>query len=243
MTEQAVTRSDESLERHQGQHQIAPSLMRSVVSYKVGGHLYPVRTVRDCPVCNSTYRLDMEEMIVLGKTYGRILRALPQGHQITVESLNKHYSDDHMPLGATGARRVLQERANEVGRSMEEHLDAVVDGVALSRLVVEKAFEAVASGEQKVTLKDGLDAAKFLSTLGEYDQGGLDQSVWVEAIMAYLEETRTTMTDEQFADFGRRLDSNPVLRALAARFDESTSEPGTQVSGELVASQIESEDV
>jgi hypothetical protein len=99
---------------------------------------------------------------------------------------------------------------------------------------VQKAFEKIARGELQPDLMDGLRAAKVLADIGEYDETGLDSQAMSEAFMIYMETAQDTMTPEQFEEFGRSLDNNPVLKALSSRYEEQHGGESQQVPGEVV---------
>lgn len=214
----------------------------SVVTYRVGGREYPMKTVPSCKVCKSPHRFEIEEQIVAGRTYQRIVDALPEDTDLNYRNVGDHYRSGHMPLEMAATRQIVEQRAHRVGKRIEDSQEALVDGVALMEVVVQKTFEEIARGALTPDLTDGLRAAKMLADLGEYDEGGgVDQNAVFEAFMVYHENAKSMMSPEQFEEFGRALDSSPVLKALAARFDgedvvdaEIVEEPDTPVlSGPL----------
>lgn len=206
---------------------------RSVITYKIGGREYPLITNRNCKVCMSPYRFDIEDYIVKGRVYRKIVEALPEDSGLTVANVKNHYYNNHMPLDVSTTRAITERRAQRVGKSIEEGVESLIDGMTLAETVVQKTFERIASGEIKPDLADGLRAATLLAQMGEYEQSGVDQHAIIEAFIIYHESAQEFMTPEQFEAFGDALESNPVLRSLAARFD-GTGGDGETVSGEVV---------
>lgn len=203
---------------------------RSIITYRIGGREYPLKSVRNCKVCMSPYRFDIEEAIVAGRVYKKIVDSLPDGHDLTVENVKKHYYNDHMPLSVSATREIVERRAQQVGKRIEDSIESLIDGKTLLDTVVQKTFEAVAAGEIKPELADGIRAARILAALGEFDQSGLDQHAIIEAFMVYQEQAQSVMTPEQFEEFGNLLEESPVLKALAARYE------GETVAGEVTES-------
>lgn len=213
---------------------VAPS-GRSIITYRIGGREYPLKTNRQCKVCMSPYRFDIEEAIVAGRVYKKIVDSLPEGHGLTIKNVQSHYYNDHMPLAVSTTREIVERRAQQVGKRIEDSIESLIDGMTLLDTVVQKTFEAVAAGEIKPELTDGIRAARILAALGEFDQSGLDQHAIVEAFTVYQEQAQSVMSPEQFAEFGRLLENSPVLRALAARYDgEEEDTSGQTVPGQVV---------
>jgi NADH:ubiquinone oxidoreductase subunit len=66
----------------------------------------------------------------------------------------------------------------------------------------------------------------------------MDMDAMVEAFVIYMDNAEAHMTPEQFEDFHRALDTNPVLKALERRYQEQ--QEGHPVQGE--AEEKEGED-
>lgn len=195
------------------------ALPGSVITYRVGGREYPLKTVRNCRVCMSPYRFDIEDSLIQGRTYRKIIESLPEGHDLSTRNVEDHYRREHLPLEQSVTRQIVESRAQQVGKSIEQAAESLVDGISLAQVVVQKTFEAIANGEIAPDVKDGMAAAKFLADLGEYDEGGTDMLAVSEAFMVYHEQAQQVMDPEQFRQFGQLLSSNPVLKALAAKYE------------------------
>jgi len=204
----------------------------SAIIYRVGGREYPLQTNRQCRVCMSPHRFDIEEALINGRTYRKIIESLPDGHDLVMANVKNHYLNGHLPLEQAATRQIVEARAERVGKSIEDAAQSLVDGLTLAEVVVQKTFEGIASGEIAPDLKDGLAAAKFLADFGEYDEGGgTDMLAVSEAFMVYNDAAAEVMTPEQYRAFGALLNSNPVLKALAAKYD------GESVPGEVLDNQ------
>lgn len=191
----------------------------SVITYRVGGREYPMRVNRQCKVCTSPYRFEIERELVSGRTYRRIVESIPDDAELSAYNVKCHYLNGHLPLEQAAARQIVENRAKQVGKHIEDGVEALVDGVALAEVVVQKTFEAIAKGELQVEVKDGMAAAKFLADLGQYDEGGADMAAITDAFIVYHEHAQEYMDPDQFEAFGRALNSNPVLKSLAAKYE------------------------
>lgn len=201
---------------------VQPSVMgagRSVVTYRVGGREYPMIRNRQCKVCMSPYRLNIEESLVAGRTYGKIINHLPEDHELSVRNVKDHYYNGHMPMEVSATRQIVEVQAQRVGKRIEDAAQSLVDGVTLAHTVIQQVFESLVKHEEVPSTRDGLRAVKMLADLGEYDSaGGMDMEAMVEAFMVYHDTAEAHMAPEEFDHFQEALESNPVLKALEQRY-------------------------
>lgn len=195
----------------------------AVTTYRMGGTNAPLKRNPNCKVCNSRYRFDIEEKILGGASYKRIRDWLPEDAQISSDSMRRHWKND-MAIEQALVRQITENRAERVGKRIEDSVEALVDGMTYLEVVVQKGFDLIAQGKTEPTIKETLAAAKMLAELGEYDESALDQQAYVEAFSIYMESARRRMGDVEFAAFGDDLATNPVLAALIAR-SQGRSEP------------------
>lgn len=191
----------------------------SIVSYRLAGRDYPLRTHPTCKVCNSPSRLAVEEGIALGRPYAAIARELPEGADLTARNVAAHYDGGHLPFDVEVMRRIVERRAEAIGRSIDDGVEALVDQVSFAEVVVQRAYEGVARGDLVPDLADGLAAARLLQQV-ESDVDGGDKAAWTEAVMIYFATAKRVMSAEQWASFGQQLAGNPILRALRQRAEE-----------------------
>lgn len=188
----------------------------SVVTYRLGGRDYPLRSVAGCKVCEHPQRFAVEQQVASGRTYAAIARQLDPEADLSAANIRAHWTNGHMPFQVESLRRIVETRAAEIGRDIEAGVEDTVDQVALARTVVHRTFERIAAGLVEPTVADGVAAARLLHLMGVDDEH-LDRDLWVEAFMVYHEIARRIMGDDQFTRFGRELAAHPVLRSLQAR--------------------------
>jgi hypothetical protein len=113
----------------------------------------------------------------------------------------------------------LEARAIARGKNIESGEDSLVDEITLAEAVVQKAYEAVASGEIRPKLVDGLRAAKLLA---DYSVVATDNSDdMAEAFVQYMLESQASMDPAQFVQFNERLAANPILQALVEKAERA----------------------
>src|SRR4051812_32542213 len=96
----------------------------SMVMVRVGRHDYPARHVSGCLTCTSPYRRRIEADVVAGRTYAAIARLLPPPEGDAPanpdwECIRRHFDSGHMPMQAEVRRRLIETRAKQVGKSID----------------------------------------------------------------------------------------------------------------------------
>jgi hypothetical protein len=192
-----------------------------MLSYRIGGHVYPRTARAGCAVCASPYRSDIEVAISSGQNYTGIIGGLPEGSQLEVRHLSTHFRAGHMPLRQSAMRKIIEDREVELGKAIEDGADSLADHVMLARVVVQRSFERIAKGELEPTVADGIAAAKILQTVG-VDDSDTDKAAYAEAFMIWMETAQQVMTEDQFLAFGASLNGNPVLQGLVSRYQRKS---------------------
>jgi hypothetical protein len=191
--------------------------------YRVGGHLYARQFKAGCRVCASPYRAEAEIAIAAGQHYTNIVENLPEDANLKATHLSAHFRSNHMPLRQAAVRRIIDDRASELGHAIEEGVDQIADHVALARVVVQRSFQGIADGTLEPTVADGIAAAKILQQSGVNDEE-VDKAVYVEAFIQYMQTAQQIMNPEQFVAFGQSLSKNQTLRALVTRYQQGQTQ-------------------
>lgn len=195
----------------------------SMVQTQVNGRTYAMKSVPTCKTCQHPNRFDIEAMMCEGRSYRTIQRALPEGPDWeplnpSYEALRQHFVQEHMPLPQAARRRLIERNYEKSGRKIEEAVDDLIDNyVTVAEMIVQRGTERLIAGEIDPEVSDVLNAVKTLHTINQTQQGGIDQEAWQSAMMAYMEEVSRIMAPEQLQALGKRLNQNPVLKALAAK--------------------------
>lgn len=196
----------------------------SMVMINIHGAQYPLKTVTQCRTCMSPHRRMIENAVLEGlsyKTIAQSLEGLPLGPRNwphpAVESIKRHVNSNHMPIGPTTERALIERRSQEIGRSLEDHATSLVDYQAMNELIISRGMASMARGELKPSMGDVLRAISNQHNFAMAAEDGLDSQAWQEALMAYMDVANELMPPELMGEFGRRLAQHPVLRNLAMR--------------------------
>jgi len=193
----------------------------SMVMTRIGGKEYPLRSVPNCKTCQDPNRILIENELIRGMSYASIARSLegkPEGslgHPGAV-AISDHVKNGHLPLGPSTQRRMIERRAKDIGRSIDEAEDTLVDYVTVNQMIVSRGFERMQDGEINPDVTDVIAASKFLHQIEQTVGGGLDEQAWESAMLAYMDVARQFIPPDRWQEYGAALYQNPILRAMAA---------------------------
>lgn len=198
---------------------------RSMVMTRIGGVDYPMRSNPQCKTCQSPHRLRIENLFVQGVSYRLIaeeISGLEEGRlgHPSEEKLRHHFVANHMPINVSAQRAIIERRAEEIGRSVEDANESLADYVTANRMVVQKGFERMQRGEIDVEMPDLLKAIQSLHQIESSMGGSVDTEVWVTATAAFSEIVRQLVTPEQWLAIGTAMSRHPVIASLAEKMNE-----------------------
>lgn len=192
---------------------------------RVGNRQYPAKQVAQCRTCRSKYRAQIEQGIIGGMPYQMIYDEMIEPHEDhspigppSVQSLMTHVRRKHMPVPFSVQRRIIEQRATELGRSVEEGEQLLVDSVAVHRTVIQRGFEMLNAGEIAPSMNDLMKALQLQAAVdSDKNSGGVDEEVWREGLIAYMEIVQRNVSAEVFQRIGHEMAQSPVLQELAMR--------------------------
>jgi len=191
----------------------------SVVMVDIGGRRYPMKTVPQCRTCMSPYRLEIEQAVLEQRSYMSIANALLDraegrlphpGHQ----SIRDHVLKNHMPIGPTAERALVEERAKAIGRDIENYASGLANYATVNEIIIQRGMDRLARGELQPSMSELLTAIRMQHTIEATSEDGLDSAAWQEALVAYLEVAQKFIPADQMQAYGQALANHPVLRAM-----------------------------
>lgn len=195
-----------------------------VMTVRVGGRAYPARHVPQCKVCRSKYRSEIEQAIIGGMTYAQVVAEtvtpFDNHSPLGTPSLNgvmNHVKNKHMPVPFSTQRMIIEERARELGKPVEEGEQILLDNVAISRTIVQKGFDRLNKGEIEPSMGDLLKALQIQAQVGVNEGGGLGEDVWREALMEYMAIVQRSVSLDAFNRIKHEMANSPVLAEIALR--------------------------
>lgn len=199
----------------------------SMVQVKVGNRTYPAVQSSRCGVCMHPGRVEIEERLLSNYGYPAIVNFVADKRvtrnngtvedwpPLSKEQIRSHYTKGHCPLDTELLRQLSEERAKELGAQYEDSVGRLVDHQVFQRAVIARGYDRLVRGEINPDVKDTLAASKMLADLEANAQAVASQDQWAIAMQVYFEVVQESVTAEQWAQIGKRLNANPVLRALS----------------------------
>lgn len=186
--------------------------------YRLGGRMYPMRTVPQCKVCQSHYRVEIERLLLRTYGYTAIWKSLPPQAQeaLNVRNIADH-AKSHLPVEESIRNAAVTARAKEIGLDIEASEQALVDHISFAKVGIQQVYEGMRDGTLVPDVKDGIAFANLLLKVEEVAGGGVDNEAMSQGFMAYLMAMNAVCTPEQMRQIGQRLQANPVMKSLWSR--------------------------
>lgn len=191
---------------------------------QVGDRAYHYRTIKNCKVCRSQYRMDIEKAVLSGLSYRKIYYQVSEGfgdHSAlgspSYQGIISHVRKGHMPMPFSAQRTILEGRADELGRSIEEAEGFIMDSIGTLRAVAQRGFERMNSGEIQPTMTDLIAALRLESALSGSQEGGGTEETWRQAFITYMEVVKANVSAELFQRIGEEMRGSPVMQQILDR--------------------------
>ena len=128
-----------------------------------GGESYPVVSVVQCKTCQSELRDDIEGMIIDGLSPSRIVRRLPNEHDVSSQSIYRHYRRGHLPVDTEMVRRRREirgeQRWEELGLAATAFMAREAD---LAQHVIDTFTRLLHDGKLTLSAATLMRAASFI---------------------------------------------------------------------------------
>lgn len=193
---------------------------QSMVMVRIGGREYPLRREPSCDVCSSPYRFDIERALTLGHSYRMIREALTDREPgpPSIASISNHVSRSHMPLPQATTRRLIEHRAEQLGREIEEGTEILVDAVTVNEEIIRKGFTRLQDGEIEPNMGELLQALKLQRDIdATAPSGDLSAEAWTEALMEFFTIAHQVMPPAVWERFTQETAKSAILKAFAAK--------------------------
>jgi len=194
----------------------------SPIEVSLGGRKYAFTSHKKCKVCNCDLRFEIDEKLLLGRSYRSILRSLPEDYQedgssvITIDNLKNH-AKNHLPSDVAVSRAIIEQHAEDVGRAIDSAEGTLVDAYSVANEVMRLGFERIVMGEIKVGLDHTLVAAKMVSDMEDKAGQGVDTAAFGQMVVLLLQHVRNIMSQEQFQLLSSSFKNDPLFASLEAQ--------------------------
>lgn len=191
----------------------------AVLMVEVNGRKYPMKRVPQCRTCMSPYRLEIEQAVLDQYSYKKIEAAVADREPGPLpnpswQSVRDHVVKGHMPIGPTAERALVEERAKQIGRDIEEYSSSLANYATVNEIIIQRGMERISRGELKPSMSELLTAIRMQHSIESTSEEGLDSAAWQQALVAYMEVAQQFIPIEHLQAYGQALAQHPVLRAL-----------------------------
>lgn len=191
----------------------------SVVMVDIGGRKYPMKTVQQCRTCMSPYRLEIEQAILEHRSYKKISEAVADREpgplpNPSYQSIRDHVNRGHMPIGPTAERALVEQRAAQIGRDIEEYAAGLADYRSVNQIIIQRGMDRLARGELRPSMSELLTAIRMEHSMETTSEEGVDSEAWQQALVAYMEVAQQFIPPDSLHAYGQALAQHPVLRAM-----------------------------
>lgn len=199
---------------------------------RVGNGVYPLYVDPNCHTCQSPHRMFIENQLVQFGGYAAIARQVltmpkrPGWPPPSARSIARHVKNKHVISPALIRRIIAEQRASDQGLSLYE-ADTILTKAAYAELVMYRAAERMNDGEVEPSIRDGLDAARFLQTLegGTDQQSGFTQEIWEAIFFTVYDVMSRELIPEDFQRVADAINRNPMIQALMAKAQQKQQHP------------------
>jgi hypothetical protein len=129
-----------------------------------------------------------------------------------------------MPIRESVRRVIVEARALEIGRNLNDYEGALADHVSMLRTGVQMVHERMATEQEIPTIREGIAMASVLSRMEQAANEQNDQNAMLRGFLAYLQATQAVISKiapgqarEAMEAIGNRLRHDPVMKELLAR--------------------------
>ncbi len=204
---------------------------------QVGNRTYDIQDHRYCKVFRHPDRAEIERAVLQSYSYASVIKAYvedgPPEARFTEETLRRHVHAGHMPIKETARRVMVEERAKELGRNINDYHAALADEVVYLRQALQQAYEHLPN--QVPTVRDGVAIARALAEVEALAESPMNQEAILKGFMVYMQATEAVIGEfapgksrDAMEAIGRRLRADPVMRELLGRTErpiDAVAEP------------------
>jgi hypothetical protein len=140
-----------------------------------------------------------------------------------------HHYRLHIPHEWSINRVIMDQRASEITRQVGEEAEAVVDQITMARLGVQQFTTRLMKGDVTIDAKEAIAMGRMLMDYDELMGDRVDESVWQDALFAFLDIAKEMFTPEQYLLFQQQVRTNPILQKMTSRSQDDVIEAQAQL--------------
>ena len=197
----------------------------SIVNTPEGFRQVDIVVSHKCRVCRSPHRALIDQQLLYSRGYKAILRMLPpealEGDEpITTASIKNHCNSGHTTVRVRAANLAAEERAKEIGLSLEDTDATIVDFMTLGRAMMDRYYQHLQDGEVVPSGSEVVQVMRMFSALEAMGGGSVDSLAYLQALQVVLDAIRSVVPD-RFDEIMARVRTSPVMQGIIAKRQEA----------------------
>jgi hypothetical protein len=213
-----VDEGEASVRDHEDRATVTPQ-GSSLFMVRVGGREYPLRTDAICRVCQHPQRDLIEDLIVEGRATLAVNAALGIGRGeegwVSWDSIRGHRIK-HMPPDRVFRAAMQADHAEHMGQNLDE-IGTVLTPAGVVAEVIQHGFMELLAGRLEIKAGDLMRAVGLQVQMQAEAGVNFDSEAYLDVIRAHMETTMALLPPERQAEYSMRLESHPLMRAIAEK--------------------------
>ena len=177
-----------------------------LLSEEIDGELFLYKSSPLCKVCNISDDLKniIDSLLLFPKSYKEVLKAIqplqdkldiPQEERINYENIRNHQRN-HLPFEKKMVRDIVERRAREKNLSIIDAGERLLTAKAFYEIIVAKGFEDLASGYNRPTLTQTMQAMEILEKIDQENDSDYRPEELINQLDLILLAIREVLPDD-----------------------------------------------
>lgn len=208
---------------------VTPPDRQELLPVELNGRNYDLIYDPRCRVC----RLGpdgvhvVNKMLTEGFTYRDISKQvqildIPNGpHRLATSQIQSHF-EKHLPAKSAAVRTILEHRAAQMQKDFIEGTENLVTPYVYAEVMMQKAFQDMATSSHAISPKDGIEAAKILHQFNKEEASNSDMAEALSQLNKIISAVRDVVPAQMFTQIIDKIQGNQITTTVDA--EESDEE-------------------
>jgi len=157
----------------------------------------PGITESRCHVCKSQYRKAIDRMIAMGTSYVEISRIFSNEEETMDRRSIANHAEKHLNYEEAAIRRIVEQEAQEAQQNVEDGIQGALTRRVYLNVGLQKALEALLTGEAMVEPKDAIAIIQLLDKLDSQSEGAALEEMRVQ-FQAFVQAIRELLPPDKW---------------------------------------------
>lgn len=196
---------------------------RTIATYEMAGResIHGKWTPR-CRVCNHRDLLSINEMLLFTHGHKLIIEMLPEDVRdpdsrwyLTSDMIRHHQRAGHLPTREIAIQTMIDDRMQQLGKSIENFHGVAADHVITGRLMVTRFYEHLAKNPNWVPDTGSVvSVMKMFADAEKSQQQSVDTAAYNQVLAVMIEVIQSVVPD-RYEEILHRVSNNPIIAAIA----------------------------